>query len=61
MTTIISPLTISPLCLLLLVRLGGYIVNCAALSSQLKSRVGLVLDKAVTLRMRAENSKKDPR
>jgi hypothetical protein len=33
LTIIIVPLTLSPLCLLLLVRLGGYIVNLCVFSS----------------------------
>ncbi len=59
LTTIITPLTLSPLWPLLLVRLRGYIVNLfsfyfysrAAFSSQLKSKIGNILTKVAELRI----------
>jgi hypothetical protein len=51
LTIIISPLTLLHLYLLLLVRLGGYIVNLWSVSSQLQSRVGNILVKTETLRI----------
>jgi len=40
-----------PLCLLLLVRLGGYIVNSLAFSATLKAKVVSTLAKAAALRV----------